>query len=69
MATVFGKKKKKKVCLNSIKMEKGLLVSEVVEKHFTWSTCIMSHEKRFCLNKDRVEGAIAFLFFFTLSRY
>lgn len=37
MATVFGKKrKKKKVCLNSIKMEKGLLVSEVVEKHLEY---------------------------------
>lgn len=50
-------------------MGKSLLVSEVVEKRFAWSTHIMSHEKRFHLNKDREEGAIVFYFsFFNLSR-
>lgn len=44
-------------------MRKGLLVSEGVEKYFAWSTRIMSHEKRFHLNKGRVEGAIALFLF------
>lgn len=47
-------------------MGDGLLVSEVVEKHFSWSTCIMSHEERFSLNKDRVEEDITFFFLFKI---
>lgn len=49
-------------------MEKGLLVSEVFEKYFSWSTSITSHEERFHLNNGRVEGAIT-IGFSSLSRY
>lgn len=49
-------------------MGKDLLVSEVFEKYFSWSTSIISHEERFHLDNSRVEGAITFGFL-NLSRY